>query len=260
MKPYSQDRVMNVELLSAIIEEYSGVKMLRKKNHINISGGEPLTHPKYEDIYELVVEYQGFLMMPTSGIGLSKYQHLFTSKDTIQVSIDGNKRIHDWIRGKGLFDGVINALQILKDIGVRPYIGTVIFNENKDHLDGLLDIVEQFNCKGIQFGPFIPTGGLKYYPEITPLPEGEFREIERRLITEARERGIFTFGTPQCIDCNCEAQVSLLSIEPDGTYVDCPMSHNILGKYPDKMQMAIRNDLVEQNKYQDPSDTCLRWL
>jgi MoaA/NifB/PqqE/SkfB family radical SAM enzyme len=251
---------MSLELLSGILEEYSGVEMLKKKNYVNISGGEPLTHRDFEAVYELVVAYQGFFMMPTSGIGLKQYQHLFKAHDTIQISVDGDREIHDWIRGAGVYDKMIDGIQSLKDTGVRPYIGTVIFNENKDHLEDILDFVERFNCKGIQFGPFIPTAGLNHYPGITPLPNEEFREVEAKLVTEARERGILCFGTPQCIDCNCEAQVSLLSVEPDGTYVDCPMSHNILGKYPDRMQMAVRNDLVAQGKYQNPVDTCLRWL
>ena len=78
-------------------------------------GGEPLLHPQFDKIIELINKYDCDISIPTNGTLLSKYLDQIASSKikNIWVSIDGPREYNDRQRGIGVYDLALNGLYSL---------------------------------------------------------------------------------------------------------------------------------------------------
>ncbi len=103
---------LELHLIARALEEFSrfGLKVL-------ISGGEPLLHKCFWDVLKLAgdlpirveVLTNGTLITPEVAMGLSKYA------DQVQISLDGMRRGHEILRGKGSFEAAIKGIENAKE-------------------------------------------------------------------------------------------------------------------------------------------------
>ncbi len=83
----------------------------RDKSHITptvtVWGGEPLVSPIFDDIMHMLKD-KGFMTeIVTNGVLIDEHKETVLScVDTVYVSIDGVKAVHDAIRGEGVYDKV----------------------------------------------------------------------------------------------------------------------------------------------------------
>lgn len=59
----------------------------------------------------------------------------------IQFSIDGDRKSHDAIRGRGTFDRVLKRMEILRNIGLPIWVSTVVTAGNVDSICDLRDLM-----------------------------------------------------------------------------------------------------------------------
>ncbi len=105
-------------------------------------GGEPLMSPDFQRIVEYLRENNFELGMVTNGVLLDKYIDLCKEAfKKIYISIDGNREIHDGIRGDGVFDKVSENIKLLQGGKAEIIIMTVISPEVLDILPQLPDIL-----------------------------------------------------------------------------------------------------------------------
>lgn len=120
------------------------------------TGGEPLLREDLAELVDYAKDSMGFhLSLATNGTLLperiNKYPAL-RKFDFIQISFEGRKEINDKLRGKNVFDKVIQALQMLKKYNIKTKISTVITKDNLQDCNYLVNIAERYGT-GIAFEP-----------------------------------------------------------------------------------------------------------
>jgi MoaA/NifB/PqqE/SkfB family radical SAM enzyme len=110
---------MPLEILKDLCADFMSTEFPLKEYGRILSGGEPLLYSKFEQLCDLVREFQDHVILSTNGILIPEYveQGVFEKKDGIQVSVDGDERTHDFIRGKGSYVAAVNALNMLDEHG-----------------------------------------------------------------------------------------------------------------------------------------------
>jgi len=126
---------------------------------VSLSGGEPILRNDIVDIADIIYKESKIqsLSIPSNGllperlceISEKILQKCPKIKLLINLSIDGPKEIHEYIRGvKGNFKKVINSAKLLQKLRKRyPQlyinINTVICNKNIDELPKLIDYIKK---------------------------------------------------------------------------------------------------------------------
>lgn len=130
---------MDPELLRSIIPK------LRKLGFsgISITGGEPILHPRFNELVNTIVS-EGFLLgIVTNGIQYKEYLHALEPHKKrvsfVAVSLDSHKEeTNDYIRGKGSFVGAVNAVKALREKHFFIKVSHVV---NKKNLKDLLPFI-----------------------------------------------------------------------------------------------------------------------
>jgi radical SAM protein with 4Fe4S-binding SPASM domain len=121
------------------------------------SGGEPLIR---EDIFELI----SFVKNESMAACLTSNGYLINDWtadklrqagiDVVNVSIEGPKRIHDYLRGKGMFEKAIAALGNLRRYKIESTIAATVSRYNYKYLTHIVGIARKYGATTIKFQPF----------------------------------------------------------------------------------------------------------
>ena len=112
--------------------------------HLHITGGEPLLHSDIKRIirYLSIKRKKYKIAFMTNGTLLNrkllKYMKHMRMKP-LQLSLDGTRETHDKIRGKGNFDKVINAMDLLHEVKMPCRIS---FTANKNNYLEFADVAQ----------------------------------------------------------------------------------------------------------------------
>ena len=133
------DVIAVVEQFKDLLAEYNHQHNIRRKGHINITGGEPFFR---DDIKEILCYLGDNKELFTYGI-LSNGSFIDadmidilkkTEVSFVQLSIDGNKKMHDSLRAHGDYARVLNTAVWLERNGIRTYISFTANKDNYKHL------------------------------------------------------------------------------------------------------------------------------
>lgn len=110
----------------------------RKKPSIILWGGEPLCCEFFDEL-SLFLYRAGFpLGLITNGTMLSEHAQICSRCfHTIYLSVDGPEKIHDAIRGKGVFDKIRKGRKNI--IGARIILMSVLTERTQNDIQGLID-------------------------------------------------------------------------------------------------------------------------
>ena len=120
---------------------------------VNISGGEPTTHPDFIKIIDALIKNEIYFMLTTNGVFSDKIlKSILKAKDYIlgiQISLDGADWItHGYLRknihGKSekiLFDKAVNSIKAFTSANIRTSIATCIHPKNIHKIDELKNLV-----------------------------------------------------------------------------------------------------------------------
>ena len=117
---------------------------------VSIAGGEPLVHPKIDEIAQALVDRKRFVYLCTNALLLERNLDRFTPSPYFSwsVHIDGLRERHDAsVCRDGVFDKAIAAIRAAKARGFRVTTNTTFFDMDSAHsirevLDYLNDEVE----------------------------------------------------------------------------------------------------------------------
>lgn len=116
------------------------LKSLPQLPSIILWGGEPLMYPQFDQLAENLFDMGFSLGMVTNGTLLDRHLEICRRCFCqIYVSVDGPARIHDAIRGNGVFQKVKENLALLRGGNARIVINTVLTPEVLSCLDETLD-------------------------------------------------------------------------------------------------------------------------
>jgi radical SAM protein with 4Fe4S-binding SPASM domain len=155
--------------------------------------------------------------------------------DNIQISIEGDKKTTDQIRGKGSYQDSMDAVDLLKKNGFKTFFRATYSQSNYNDIPKMLDLATE---KQIPLSLF-PYKGI----DSVPLTMEQQEQLYNTLMNYTDDKHIARVEIPQydayCKfeGAHCPAGRNLLNIMPDGTITPCEMSmppdHFILGKFKD---------------------------
>lgn len=110
----------------------------------SFNGGEALIR---NDLGELISYVKSLGMkcnLTTNGLLVKNRIEWLKDLDLVTISIDGHKEIQDKIRGNGIFEKNVEALEILAKNKIKTVVFSVITNENIDRLNEVLELAESY--------------------------------------------------------------------------------------------------------------------
>lgn len=181
---------------------------------IMLSGGEPMIRKDFFEILEyLRSNYKGHITVSTNGtfINEDNVDRLCELSNQIDISLDGiNEETCSEIRGKGVFEKVLNNIKLVKNKSENPVTISMVFSQKNECLEKeFLELNEKLGTKPICRG-FSPVGRGKkakdYYCSDAIYFPKKFLEAT------SKETGA----------CNCSAGNRELFIDFKGDIYPCP--------------------------------------
>jgi SynChlorMet cassette radical SAM/SPASM protein ScmF len=136
---------------------------------VKLTGGEPLMHPRFGEVLEIIRQEAVELTVETNGVLCSTemVQDLRRSNlRHISVSLDGaDADTHEWVRGvKGCFDAAVSGIQNLVAAGIRPQIIMSLMRRNVGQIERFVLLAESLGASSVKFNIVQPTArGIKMY-------------------------------------------------------------------------------------------------
>lgn len=96
----------------------------------------------------------------TNGILLDKMKIIELNKimpDYIDISLDGNKEVHDWIRGEGTYDALMSNLQTLSGYQLKDkvFISFTLNRVNASCIEDVIKSIYRLGIKNILISPYV---------------------------------------------------------------------------------------------------------
>lgn len=131
---------------------------------VTLTGGEPLLHPKIEDIVKYASDSGLITHICSNGYLLTKdLANKFAKNGLSQIQVDiahTRPDFHDYLRGKsGSFEKAKNALLNAKKYGITTVATIVLHNKNKDVVNDIIKYARnQINVDRIRIINYMPIG------------------------------------------------------------------------------------------------------
>lgn len=132
--------IINVfEQFKVLRKKYNNIHNTKRKAHINLTGGEPFFRSDIKEILLYLGKNKEFFSYGILSNGSFITDDLIkvlkeTSVSFIQLSIDGNKTMHDSLRKDGDYDRVLKTAKHLEKNGIKTYISFTANIDNYKYL------------------------------------------------------------------------------------------------------------------------------
>jgi radical SAM protein with 4Fe4S-binding SPASM domain len=127
-----------LEKIFQVLREFEEIQGLR----LLISGGEPLLHPHFWRINEILREYPFRSVLLSNGMLITEETAKKLRVHEVQISLDGMKEGHESIRGGGTFEKTLQAIDNLQKANIRVSVATMIHRRNLKEFDKLASLIQ----------------------------------------------------------------------------------------------------------------------
>lgn len=279
-----QDSYQNPELdfndMLCIMEQFIELlSVSKRKGHINFTGGEPFLR---EDFFHLLRECRKHSDLVSFGIltngtildremteELKKLQPEF-----IQVSIEGDREIHDSIRGNGNLNMVLKGLDHLTYYGIKTLVSFTAHRGNYKSFPSVVDLCRRHKVFKVWTDRIVPFGNgeelkkqvlnpdetWEFFQMINKLRNQKGLPWKRSTIVEmSRALQFLAAGnTPY----RCGAGDSLITVLEDGSVLPCRRLPIECGNVKEKplheiyMENKMLKDLRQPKKPPEGCERC----
>jgi len=125
------------------------------KGGITLTGGDPLLNNNLFYLLELITKN---VAKDLKNLGVVRYQ----------ISLDGNKELHDSFRSEGSFDRTLKAFEILNEVGIITVSMSTISKLNIDKIIDVMDIVYNHNVSWFDFARLVQVGNGSELDTVNP--------------------------------------------------------------------------------------------
>ena len=161
-----------------------------------LTGGEPMLHPQFKEIVDMLTEEGLSMNMETNGTLLTrKMAHYLKEKTNvsfISVSIDSpDPAQHDAFRGvKGAFDAAIRGLDLLVEAGyTNTQVIMSVHRGNRDRMEDLVRLAEEHKAATVKFNPVTCSGrGNAMHQRGEVLDFDEYLALYRYVTNDLRKK------------------------------------------------------------------------
>ncbi|OGO31693.1 MAG: hopanoid biosynthesis associated radical SAM protein HpnH [Chloroflexi bacterium RBG_16_54_18] len=139
---------------------------------VSIAGGEPLIHPKIDEIVAGIIAQKRYVFLCSNGILMERaFEKIKPNKHfSWVVHLDGMPEVHDfWVERKGTWDKAMNALKRALNEGYRVCTNTTLFRSSDvNDLHQLFRMLTDLGVEGMMVSagyPYISTPSQDIYME-----------------------------------------------------------------------------------------------
>lgn len=165
---------MMINAFSALVREFEAMGGLR----LLISGGEPLMHPRWNEINAVLAGLPVRRVLLSNGLMLDEKTLAELNCDEVQISLDGMKQGHESLRGKGSFDKAVEAARRVIESDLKLSIATMAHAGNLNEMPGLVELVQELGAE--EWGVDAPciAGRLSETPNLAVTPQQAAQAME----------------------------------------------------------------------------------
>jgi radical SAM protein with 4Fe4S-binding SPASM domain len=143
-------------------EQLGGLRLL-------ISGGEPLSHPAWDEINRRLGGVKVRKVLLTNATQLEEVSEL--NVDEVQISLDGMASGHDLLRGEGTFAAALRGARRITEAGLELSIATMAHAGNLEEFDQLGELVEELGAREWSIDAPCITGRLGQNASLAVTPD-----------------------------------------------------------------------------------------
>ncbi len=147
------------------------------KGRIYFTGGDPLLHDSFKEIIQMTVARGISFGVMGNYHCLSEDMMLFLKENSIrfyQLSLDGLKENNEITRGKGTFNKVLDAIELLETAGITTVVNMTVTEENIADVVPLIDLLSNTKLSRFDLTRIVPIGSAKDQKIISPV---KYREL-----------------------------------------------------------------------------------
>lgn len=273
---------LDLKTLSEILDNFiKSCTLMDKEPFLTITGGDPLLYDKIWEFLEIVKSKNVYFAILGNPFHLSyeivkKLENLGCV--SYQMSLDGLKNTHDFIRKPGSFEATLNSLKYFKNSNIRTAIMATVSKTNINELPELVDIVVKNDVNNFAFARYCPNPN-DFDLMVTPEEYREFldkmwkkyvqyQDCNTRFTLKDHlwklylyEKSLLKFddiyNPEDLILDGCHCGISHITVLSDGTVYACRRSKTPIGKVPDQLLYDIFNSKeMEQYRQYDKFEHC----
>lgn len=258
----SHRKAVSLDQGIAILEDfYDFCRSQFVYGQVTFTGGNPLLHPDFLELYRAAVE-RGFLTAILGNpISQGKLESILAIRkpEFYQVSIEGLREHNDYIRGQGHFERVMQFLPLLRQFGIFSMVMLTLTRENSGQVlklaELLRDKVDHFNFNRLAMvgeGAFLASADIDTYADflrkyleaakgnpIMGLKDNLFNLIQLQDGSEHFYSGCAGYG--------CGAAFNFVAVLPDGRVDACRKFDSPLGNIFENSLLDIyESELAKQ--------------
>lgn len=148
---------------------------------IIFSGGEPLLRDDIGGIINYSQRKGIFTGLTSNGSLVAQKINEIRNLDMLKLSLDGPEKIHDFIRGDGSYNEVMNAVRIAKENKLNIKFNTTLTKYHVDNIDFILEKARQLNI-GVKFQPLSHVHSMDHDIDFLLPDEKRYKQTVQRLI------------------------------------------------------------------------------
>ncbi len=253
---------LKYEELVAIYKQFKELlKKLNMKGHINITGGEPLCNPYLFKILDLIKKDEkdisfsiltnGTLITEEIAKKIKSYHPYY-----VQVSLEGGKKINDYIRGKGTYKKIAKGISYLRKENIFTSISFTATKLNYREFPKVVKYATKYHVNNVWSDRYIPLGDskdkelvlnneeTKEYLEIMNKERKKLKKKKNNITTVSMYRAL-QFQMTNDIEYGCTAGDTLLTVMENGDLVPCRRMPIVVGNLlKDNMYQLYKNSNI----------------
>jgi MoaA/NifB/PqqE/SkfB family radical SAM enzyme len=220
-----------------------------------LTGGEPLLHPRIDDIFQMLSDMDFTFSFVTNGQILAQKMEMLKRPSIrshlshVAVSIEGTQaETNDFIRGKGTFKKAMEAILALKSAGVPVFVKYTIGGHNLDRLEQDILEISHMEVSTLELSPMLPTpenieAGIMPRPDECRKSESIAERMSRELKMEVQmATGKYI---PQAFYTCFSLSMMDLYVDAKGRLCLCCMLPGVRGREKDAPEADVVADLEQ---------------
>ena len=246
------DDLRGKELFTDEIFKIIDRMMLFDPDDVTVSGGEPMYRKDFFEITEKIRSvYSGSLSIMTNGTLIkddATAKYLTEKYNNFNLSLDGyDEASCEAIRGKGVFDKVINAVKLLRKYTDRISLSMIRTSDNMDNTTKFREL-----CKSLDVVPVIrafePVGrGRELYDQVTVDRDNDISCINWNRVEDNFVSNKLYNYQPQIFAC--QGAVTEFQIDQKGDVYPCPMFMDEEYKLFNILDIEDPEEFISSRKY-----------
>lgn len=208
---------------------------------VQLTGGEPVTHPYFNELLDILVTGNVRVNITTSGYNLTEsiLDSISKIKDVngyVQVSLDGMSTYHNNVRGRtDAFEKTVMFIKKVIAMGVKVVVATCYIDQSVEEFDELCEYIKSIGVSELRFGIVELKGRAMVNSLGVAIEQYSVLDNYIEILQKIYQDDKFVVGKEETFDFensefkNCGAGYNILKIDPNGNIFDCVFSETSIG-------------------------------